>query len=59
MFTDAPGRVSRRSLAPPGGFVCQCPEPKDGAVYTMCDGLRGDSDCQDGLSCSVMVGLPS
>jgi hypothetical protein len=39
-------------------FVCQYPEPKNGAVYTMCDGLRGDSDCQDGLSCSVMVGLP-
>jgi hypothetical protein len=39
-------------------FVCQYPEPKDGAVYTMCDGLRGDSDCQEGLSCSVMVGLP-
>ena len=39
-------------------FVCQYPEPKDRDSFERCDGLRGDSDCMEGLSCDVFVGLP-
>ena len=39
-------------------YRCQYPEPKDKAVYEPCDGLRGNADCQEGLTCDVFIGLP-
>lgn len=39
-------------------FTCQYPEPKDGDEYALCNGLRGDADCKEGLSCDAFLGLP-
>jgi hypothetical protein len=39
-------------------YRCQYPEPKDHDIYEVCDGLRGDADCMEGLTCQVLAGLP-
>ena len=39
-------------------YRCQYPEPKNHVVFEPCDSLRADSDCEEGLTCSVFVGLP-